>query len=194
MLHPDELTSIVRGAQRLEDKAFERLVDLYSPRLYGFLLRITGNREDAEDLVQEVFVRVVRTIRDYSHNGRFEGWLFRIATNLGRDRIRHLRRHCDVGPFAERTGDDATAGNGSNPDVQELAAPQRRMEFAEDLDRLQAAIQRLSEDERYVILLRHYGHMSFPDIAELLEAPLGTVLARAHRGLGKLRQWMEPDA
>ncbi len=66
----NELASVIQGAQRLEHAAFERLVDLCSHRLYGFLYRFTGRREDAEDLVQEVFVREVRTIATYHDDGR----------------------------------------------------------------------------------------------------------------------------
>ena len=87
-----QLTDVIERAQRREPDAFDTLVDLYSSRLFGYLYRRTGSRHDAEDMLQEVFVRLVRTLDRYTHDGRFEAWLFRIATNLIRDRVRQLQR------------------------------------------------------------------------------------------------------
>src|SRR6478736_6369116 len=87
-----ELTVLIGRAQRREAAAFDELVDLYASRLYGYFYRLTANREDAEDLLQELFVRLVRMIEHYEHDGRFDGWVFRIATNLLRDRVRRSRK------------------------------------------------------------------------------------------------------
>src|SRR5215510_10398391 len=73
---PDALAATIRGAQRGDAASLDRLVDEFAGRIYGFLYRMTGSRADAEDLMQEVFVRLVRTIRSYEHDGRFEAWLF----------------------------------------------------------------------------------------------------------------------
>jgi RNA polymerase sigma-70 factor (ECF subfamily) len=191
MASPNELASVIQGAQRREQAAFERLVDLYSHRLYGFLYRLTSRREEAEDLVQEVFVRVVRTIGDYRDDGRFEGWLFKIATNLARDRMRRIRRMAETVSLVSvpDTHLDRRVGpNSSGPENGGLA--ERTMAAADEADRLQRAIAGLPEAQREVILLRHYAGMSFPEIAEMMGTPLGTALARAHRGLANLRECM----
>ncbi len=73
------LDDLIRRARQRDSAAFETLVEIYSPRLYGYFYRLTGRREDAEDLLQEVFVRVVRMIGRYEHENRFDAWLFRIA-------------------------------------------------------------------------------------------------------------------
>ncbi len=88
----DAWAAVIRRAQALDPSAFDTLVDEYSPRLYGFLYRLTGRPEDSEDLVQEVFVRLVRMIGQYEHDGRLEAWLFRIAANLARDHARKIIR------------------------------------------------------------------------------------------------------
>lgn len=184
--------SIIRRAQSLDPEAFDAIVGEYSVRLYGFLRRLMGGREDAEELVQEVFVRVVRTIGDYEHDGRFEAWLFRIARNLARDDFRRQRRSpgivsLDGAPLGDSFGSD-------DPIDPTDQRPFGGLERSEDADRLQVALNRLPEAEREVILMRHYGQMSFQDIAETMGTPLGTALARAHRGLAKLRAWMESES
>jgi RNA polymerase sigma factor (sigma-70 family) len=180
------LDEILARACRRDPAALDQLVDRYSPRVFGLLYRLTGSRDVAEELTQETFLRLVRTIERYDHQGRFEPWLFRIAANLVRDRARRRQRRGEeysladhdqaAGPYAasQRDGTDGTDG---------LVADEERVQLA-------AAIDALSPAEREIILLRHYSELSFREIAELLEIPLGTALARAHRALGRLRARM----
>ncbi len=186
----DELESVIRRAQKLEPEAFDWLVDAYSARLFGFLYRLTGRRDDADELVQEVFVRVVSHIARYQHDGRFEAWLFRIATNLARDRVRRIARSPEIGSLDGGPSDAEPSMADRLPD-EAGDAPERRMEHEEDVDRLQEALGKLPDAEREVVMLRHYGNLSFNEIATLMATPLGTALARAHRGLAKLREMME---
>ena len=109
----DELVSIVRRARERDVEALERLVDLYAARLHGFVYRMTGRVDEAEELVQEVFVRLVKSIHAYKEDGRFEAWLFRIAANLVRDQARRGRRSSDPPP-----------GPGAGPDSR--GRPNRR--------------------------------------------------------------------
>lgn len=184
------LAEAIRGAQQGDATAFDRLVDAYAPRLFGFLYRLTGSRQEAEDLLQEVYLRLVRTIEAYTHEGRFDAWLFRIAANLVRDRVRKVRRS---GSFVSGTGDD---GNGSMIESIEAESPgvDRRMELSEEVDALNRALAELPAAEREVIMLRHFSQMSFKEIAQATEVPLGTALARGHRGLEKLRKLMGGEA
>lgn len=183
-----DLAEIIRRAQRREATAFDALVETYSTRLYGYFYRLTGSRHDAEDLLQEVFVRLVRMIGQYQHQDRFDGWLFRIAANLVRDRVRRSRRTAGIRP----RGGVSEAEADPLEEVPDLAAepPEGGMDRAEQVDRLQQAIEQLPEPERQVILLRHFSQLSFREIAEVMGTPLGTALARAHRGLAKLRELM----
>ena len=191
----DELDSTITRARQHDRAALESLIDAYSVRLYAFLYRLTGRHEDTEDLVQEVFVRLVQHIGDYEHNGRFEPWLFRIAANLARDRVRRLSRRPHL------LGWDSPEGNGSEGAraSEQLrdhnsSAPDHLTRITEDIDRLQQALAQLPPSEREIVMLRHYSDMTFAEIAEAMSIPLGTALARSHRGLAKLRRIMEPTS
>ncbi len=177
---------VIRKATRLEAEAFDEIVDAYSGRLFGFFQRMLGGREEAEDLVQEVFVRIVKGIADYREEGRFEAWLFRIAGNLVRDRLRREPKEAATGIAEQDCAQDLELRTG-----RQTGGAGESLELQENVDRMQKCLAKLPSMEREVILMRHYGELSFAEIAEYTEAPLGTVLARAHRGLAKLRQWME---
>ncbi len=192
----DRLADLIHGAQRGEAASFEGLIDAFASRVFGFFFRATFSREEAEDLMQEVFLRVVRTIASYQHDDRFESWLFRIAANLARDRLRRRRRSPRSAVSGGRDGEydkgtlptdalDGLAGEAESVDA--------RLIHREELDALGAALARLPEPEREVIVLRHFSQMSFKEIADATGTPLGTALARAHRGLAKLRQWCKEE-
>ncbi len=184
----ERLADLISRAQRREAVAFDGLVEAYGPRLYGYFYRLTGSRHDAEDLLQELFVRLVRMIDQYEHSDRFDGWVFRIATNLARDRVRRSKRA--GGLQAPRgTALDEPDPLHEMPDTS-AGQPGDAVQRTEQLDRLQWAIRQLPEAERQVILLRHFSQMPFREIAEIMETPLGTALARAHRGLARLRELM----
>jgi RNA polymerase sigma-70 factor (ECF subfamily) len=158
---------------------------MYSGRLFGLIYRLTGSRDAAEDLLQETFLRVVRMIPEYQHAGKFEAWLFRIAANLARDHVRRVRRRGQPLPLHG-------FGNPDEPGPPELAHaaqpdPDGGLLKSEAEQRLGAALHKLPELDREIILLRHFSELSFREIAELLEIPLGTALARAHRALKRLR-------
>ncbi len=184
----DAWASTIERAQQLDPKAFDAIVDAWAPRLYGFVSRLSGSRRNAEELVQEVFLRVVSSIASYQHQGRFDAWLFQIARHVVLDAWRKQRRE----PVIE-SGDQLNTGCSSIRESDRQTEPAKLVEDSEALDQLQSCMNKLPDREREVVLLRHFGQLSYADIASLLEIPLGTALARAHRGLGKLRQWMESN-
>jgi RNA polymerase sigma-70 factor, ECF subfamily len=190
----EALSAAIRGAQRGESACLDRLVERFAGRIFGFLYRMTGSRQDAEDLMQEVFVRLVRMIGAYKHDGRFEAWIFRIAANLARDRVRKVRRSPKLLALVESDADSASA-SGALP-MDELASAEEPVDAglvrAESVDALHAALNELPAAEREVIMLRHFSQMTFKEIAEATNVPLGTALARGHRGLARLRGIMEP--
>ena len=188
-----QLADVIARAKQRDPAAFEMLVELYGTRLYGYFYRFTGSRDEAEDLLQETFIRMVRMIGRYEHNGRFDGWIFAIATNLVRDRVRRSKTAKAAGfhPRLQAAEEEDEAGPlGNFPDAA-AGEPMNRLEQAEQVEQLQQAIAQLPEPEREVILLRHFSQLSFREIAEQMQTPLGTALARAHRGLAHLREIME---
>lgn len=191
----EQLKDIIRRAQAKDADAFDEIVDHYGPRLFGFLYRLTGSRIESEDLLQELFLRVVRGIDRYRHGDKFDGWLFRIATNLVRDRIRRIQRrpeHLSIHGAGDGGGDQEKAPM-VLPDWS-APSPGESAERREDVDRLQVALERLPPAEREVVMLRHFSQLSFVEIAGAMGTPLGTALARAHRGLLKLRALMGASA
>lgn len=168
--------------------AWDTLVDAYWQRLYGYALRATGKSELAKDLVQETFLRIVQRLDRYDDQGKFEAWLFRILVNLVRDHGRSQTRH--------PTQSTVIVSDGQRSEMTDempgkSGTPLEPIEKQEDMDRLQGALRQLPEGDRQILLLRHFADMPFKDIARTLNCPLGTVLARAHRALGKLRNLME---
>jgi RNA polymerase sigma-70 factor (ECF subfamily) len=187
------LAELIERAQRGDPASFERLVDEFAGRVYGFALRTTGSRDDAEDLMQEVFVRVVRMIGAYQHDGRFKAWLFRIAANLVRDRLRRIRRAPRVvagSDVLEDGGADQAVSTGAGNAPIDDQAPEHGLIRADEVDALNRALAMLPDAEREVVMLRHFSQLPFKEIAAVLGCPLGTALARAHRGLAHLREIM----
>lgn len=190
-LTPTALAEVIRRAQIREPAAFDELIDAFGVRLHGYLCRLTGSRDEADDLLQEVFLRVVRMIDSYQHDYRFEGWLFRIATNLVRDRIRRAGRTPQVLPLhGPDSRSDGQQSSWAEPGDTSTPSPDASLLLADDVDALQKGLAQLPEAEREVIMLRHFTDLSFAEIASTMGTPLGTALARAHRGLAKLREFM----
>lgn len=190
----DRLDQLLANVQRDEPGAMDALlavlVDAYGGRLYGLLRKLTGRADVAEDLVQETYLRVVRMVGSYEHQGRFGAWLFRIAGNLARDHVRKQQRR---GVASSLQGGDDEQGAMDWPDDCEVDAIEPLI-IAESVAELDVALGQLSTAERELILLRHYSDLSFREIAELLGQPLGTVLARGHRALKRLRQILVSQA
>ena len=186
-MQSSELDNFVALAQQGRPDGLEWIMRQYSSRLYGYFLRSTGCMHEAEDLLSELWVRLLRTLGNYSHSGRFDQWLFRIAANLVRDRIRRKVSHgvtvsLDSSKDGEKTFDTADDHQAEPIDI---------MKSGEARQAVQAALAKLDEKTREMILLRHFGEMSFAELAKEFDCPVGTVLARVHRGMQKLRQLLE---
>lgn len=186
-----DIANLVCGAQRGDPRCFDELIDAYADRLYGYFYRSTGSRTAAEDLVQEVFLRLIEAIKRYDHRERFEAYLFRIAGNLNRDRLRKARRSREVLRFGEMADDAGASAFSEVFEDPTERSPESALEQAEQVGQMQAALGRLSSAEREVIALRHFSGLSFGEIAKLMGTPLGTALARAHRGLARLRTLLD---
>jgi RNA polymerase sigma-70 factor (ECF subfamily) len=186
-MEADRLRETIASAQAGSAEAYKALLDVYGPRLYGYFFRATGRHHDAEDLLGELTLRLVRQLGKYDHRGRFEPWLFRIAANMVRDRIR--RRKSRPTPISMSIEDDT-----GEPLADKLPGTEAPVDedlvAAEMSKELHDALQSLDERTREIILLRFFGQMSFKELADTFQCPLGTVLARVHRGLKALRQIM----
>ena len=163
---------------------WEEIVREHSARVYRLAYRLTGNKQDAEDLTQETFIRVFRSLSSYTP-GTFEGWLHRITTNLFLDQARRKQRiRMDaMGEDAERyaSGD-------------QLGAPERAFEHGNlDLD-IQRALDQLPPEYRAAVVLCDIEGLSYEEIAVTLGIKLGTVRSRIHRARARLRVSLEHRA
>lgn len=155
---------------------WDEVVELHSDRVYRLAYRLTGNHADAEDLTQEVFVRVFRSLDNYTP-GTFEGWLHRITTNLFLDQARRKQRIRFDALSDERA--DRLSSNSPAPDD---AYADRT--FDDDVER---ALATLPPAFRVAVVLCDVEGLTYEEIAEILEAKLGTVRSRIHRGRSMLR-------
>jgi RNA polymerase sigma-70 factor (ECF subfamily) len=187
-MEPSEVQASIRAAKAGRAEGFQALLAAYGPRLYGYFFHATNHRQDAEDLLGEVMLRLVRQLPKYDERGRFEPWLFRIAANLVRDRFRRRKSSPAAMSLSTESPDGATLLDGLPDDARPADADLLASEAG---DRLMAALQKLDETTRHMIVLRHFGEMSFAEIAKLMGCPLGTALAKVHRGLKALRRRLE---
>jgi len=185
----ERLRETIASAQAGSADAYRALLRVYGPRLYGYFYRATRNHHDAEDLLGEISLRLVRRLKTYDERGRFDPWLFRIAANMVRDRIRRIKTAPSALSFS--FGDDESGASPIDRIADDAAPVDAAALAAEASGALQDALAKLDEPTREVILLRHFGGMSYKEIAEVCGCPLGTVLARVHRGLKKLRVIMD---
>jgi len=176
---PDDLTPILLAACAGDEDAWRQLVERFWRRVYALVRSRCGKSDLAEEITQSVFVTVATKLRDggYQEQGRFESWIMLIAMNRLRDELRRQQRQ------ATPTDPSSLKGTVSDDDNQP--------DLADDRAALRVALTRLQGPDREIIELRHHAQMSFKHIADLLDEPIGTLLARHHRALKKLRTLIE---
>ncbi len=172
------VAALVARAGRGDEDAWRELVRQYARRVAALVRSRSGNPDLAEEITQSVFVTVAEHLGSgrYVEQGRFESWLFRIAMNRLRDERRRERRS----PMAlnELEPSESTPAKHDDPAA---------------IEQLRHAVSQLSETDQEIIAMRHHAQLEFKTIAELLKEPLGTVLARHHRALKKLRSMLAPQ-
>ena len=176
MTESNDLARIITGCKGGDAECFARIVDVYSSRCYGYFYRLTGNNDISDELLSELFVKLVEKIGSYK-GGSFESWLFKIASNIFHDHLRSKQRRKKL----------------LESQVAEFESGTKELKQSEGelADKLQIQFGRLDEDTRELIMLRFYSHLSFKEIAQMRSEPIGTTLAKTHRALNKLREYME---
>jgi RNA polymerase sigma-70 factor (ECF subfamily) len=172
-VNDDELMQRVAGG---DEEAARLLVHRWERPVYAFLERMLGSREDAQDLGQETFVRVWTEARRYEPSGKFKSWLFKIAGNLARSRLRR-RRILSWVPFSTGVHDQSPSENGVDSGIE-------REERRRDVRR---ALAKLPERQRQAIVLRNYQELSYREIAEVMDVTLPAVESLLQRGMAALR-------
>ena len=177
---------MARFCSRADQAAFEQLVGRWDRRVLGFLAKACGDLDAAEDLRQEVFIRVYRYSRSYNPSYAFSTWLFRIATNaLKTWRTRQGRRR--------EVSVEAIGAEGRWEPADPAPDPRERLASSESGDRVRATIAELPPQSRELLLLRFDVGLNYRQIGEVLEAPETTVKSRLYRLLAELRGQMSAE-
>lgn len=183
----ESLGATIADAAAGDEAAWESIVSLYARRIYAMAKSRLRDAEAAEEITQSVFATLAARLREggYEERGRFESWLFRITMNRVRDEGRRRKRRAtdtvsiaDHGPVAVSVGGQGGSVSGVEDGT---------------IEALRDAVAGLEGPDREVIELRHHGQLSFAQIADLLGEPIGTVLARHHRALKKIRRAIENE-
>jgi RNA polymerase sigma factor (sigma-70 family) len=151
------------------------LFERYHGPVFDFLSRMTGDRVAAEDMVQDVFMRILKYRSTFRDEGTFETWLFRIARNARADYFRQR-------PVTEPLAEEALERPESQP------GPAGRLEASRERARLRQALLRLREDKREILVLARYRDLKYEQIAEILGIEVGAVKVRVHRAVRELRE------
>ena len=169
-------------------KAFERLLARHKKAIYNFCLRMLGDRSAAEDAMQEVFMRVVRSAKDWESHAKFTTWLYTIARNHCIDAIRKAgyRKTASLDQTLD-PNEEAGSTLGDRVSDEESVTPDRGAESSRLRAKLASAIASLSEDQREVFVMREYAGMPFKDIASVVGVPENTMKSRMRYALEHLR-------
>jgi RNA polymerase sigma-70 factor (ECF subfamily) len=171
--------------------AFETLVERYQNRLVGILFHLVGSAEEAEDLCQEVFLRVYKARKGYRARSKFSTWLFTIANNLALNYLRNKGRKPSILMGGEASSSQAVAAIAEQL-VGKEGTPSAQMRKTELADLVHEALAVLSEDQKLAVLLNKFEGMSYADIADVMgrsPAAIKSLLARARN---QLREQLEP--
>jgi RNA polymerase sigma-70 factor (ECF subfamily) len=181
-----EEARILRGLRAGIEEAYEELIEKYEQQLYGMIYRLLGNQTDAADVVQEVFLKVFRTINSFRERSSLRTWIYRIAVNEAHNHRRWFARHCRCEvSMEEQSGEYPgplayTADPGRSPYEQTLDSENRTL--------IEQALGRINPLFRTAVVLRDIQNLSYEEIAEILQVSLGTVKSRILRGREALRR------
>ena len=176
---------LVRRLKRRDEDAFREMIRTYQTDVFNLVFRMLGNWEEAEDLAQEVFVTVFKSIEGFRGESKFSTWLYRIAVNHCKNRYKYLaRRQYHATQPLDEVSERAMAGRDGGPAVPlqaQISQPDRVMEGLQLEQAIQREIANLDEEQRLLIVLRDVQGLSYQEIATISQLPEGTVKSRLHR-------------
>jgi RNA polymerase sigma-70 factor (ECF subfamily) len=182
--------SQLRRLRDRDERAFRDLVESHRDKVYNITFRMLGNRAEAEDVAQEVFISVFKKIDQFNGESKFSTYLYRIAVNHCKNRIKYLARRHDRD---REEIDESTHGSGVNGTIGGPlpSSPQKALESAQMEKLMQEAIATLDDDQRIVVVLRDVEDLSIEEICEITGLPDGTVKSRLHRARLVLRKRLQ---
>lgn len=192
----EHIGALVARAQKGDREAFDSLVDLYTPQVYNLALRITGSREEAEDCVQDAFVRAFCALRSFRGEAAFSTWLYRVAMNVATDAARKRAR--SPRPVSEVAGGHSDE---PPPDLEHIAGrthtgvhtPDAALFAKQRRQLVLKAIHHLPPHQRAVVILYDLQGLSYEEIAGIMKTRVGTVKSRLNRARLALRDLLSAD-
>src|SRR5688572_3699944 len=178
---------LLRRLRERDERAFRELVDEHQGKVYNLIYRMLGNRAEAEDVAQEVFITVFKTIDSFREESKFSTWLYRVTVNHCKNRIKYLARRHDRD--RDELDDDSQAAGDGAPAM--ARSPDRALEGAQLELLMQDAINTLDDEHRVLVVLRDVEDLTIEEICEITGLPDGTVKSRLHRARLVLRKKMQ---
>ena len=178
---------LVRRAQRGDLAAFDQLIERYKQRLYATVYHMTSNHEDANDLVQDAFIKAYKSLHSFKRQSSFYTWVYRIAVNKTINFLKQRKSRVQM------SLNDMDFNAEHDPDLVALIShntPRRDLALAELQEKLNAAMQKLSEHHRMVVVLHDIQGLSHEDIGEIMDCNVGTVRSRLFYARRQLQAWL----
>jgi len=175
-------TQLIDEALAGDSAVFGQLVQKYQNRLFNTIVHVIGDRDEAEDVVQDAFVQAFVKLETFRRNSAFYTWLYRIAFNVAVSRRRRRRPELSVDQAREMTGDEP---------VDDAESSDQRLQRRERARQVHEALACLSEQHRSILVLREMEGCDYETIAEILGLPVGTVRSRLHRARSQLRDQLK---
>lgn len=193
---PDESsrkdTVLIRAVQAGDMAAFDELVLKHKDRLFNLIYWFLGDHHEADDCAQETFIKVFKSIETFRFESAFSTWLYRIAVNTCKNRIRSSAYRWKKKTVSLETSTGSTNGNPSSEIVNGSPTPIMALDKKEKMMRIQKAINSLPEDQNKVVVLRDIQGLSYQDISDITGLNLGTVKSRLARGRLELKRKLKP--
>ena len=175
-------SQLVQATLAGDTQSFGLLVERYQDRLFNTLLRFTGSRHDASDLVQDAFIQALVKLESFRGDAQFYTWLYRIAMNLSLSQRRRKRPVASVDAAKDQLGEEP---------IEENHGPEQSLITKERAQLVQHALLQLGDEHRQILVLREMESCSYDEIGEILDVPVGTVRSRLFRARVQLKEKLQ---
>ncbi len=185
-INDDNINRLVSLAQKGDNGAFDQLVNMFYPQVYKVILRSIKDKAEANDLTQETFIKVYKSLTDFRGDSRFYTWLYRIAVNTAKNYNIYQMRHTPITDI-----DYETAQITNRKILRDTDTPERNLICDQALENLNKVLASMSEDLRTALILRDIERYSYEHIAKVMHCPIGTVRSRIFRAREYMSQHLE---
>lgn len=184
----EEEKHLIYLSKKGERKSFDMLVKKYANKIFNFALRLSGNREMAQDIAQDTFINAYTGIKNFQQKSSFSSWLYRIAVNCWKNKVRYEKRRF----FSKHISIDEIIDSGDKPVRREIVSENDNVVFKVEtkirVEEVQKILNTLDYESKVIIILRDILEKEYEEISEIMKIPLGTVKSRLSRARQELRQ------